>query len=155
MSDWIRVIKREVTPSDIKDGIATIHDDYILDFRMPDVDTAVLVTQRTRAGLAVFEDIVCEFDGYYLDSGADWDDVVAWTPLPESFDKNEEGWTKVELDGEGNIAHDVVLDSKIIVSLNNGEVHLDVCYNDGTLDSGHEWSEVKAWQFAPQPCEEE
>lgn len=60
---------------------------YIADCLMPDDGKEILVS--TKYGRV--EKDVCLFDdGYYLDSGYDWQtDIVAWMPLPEPYEPQE------------------------------------------------------------------
>lgn len=56
---------------------------YMADCLMPDDGEEILVS--TKYGRVEKDE--CRFDdGYYLDSGYDWQtDIVAWMPLPESY----------------------------------------------------------------------
>ncbi len=56
---------------------------YMADYLMPDDGEEILVS--TRHGRVEKDE--CRYDdGYYLDSGHDWQtDIVAWMPLPEAY----------------------------------------------------------------------
>lgn len=52
---------------------------HYLDCNLPDDGEEILVY----TGKYVTTDINYIDDGYYLDSGYDWLDIVAWMPIPE------------------------------------------------------------------------
>ena len=60
---------------------------YMADCPMPDEGEEILVS--TKYGRVEKDE--CGFDdGYYLDSGCDWQtDIVAWMPLPKSYEPQE------------------------------------------------------------------
>ena len=55
---------------------------YMLDCKMPDDGQEILVTN----GETTWQD-TCFIDsnGYYLDGGYDWIDIMAWMPLPKPY----------------------------------------------------------------------
>lgn len=65
----------------------------MLDCPMPNDDEEILVTVKSvKCGLHVEKDVCYIDDGFSLDSGHDWiDDVVAWMPLPSSYQGEENG----------------------------------------------------------------
>lgn len=55
---------------------------YMLDCKMPDDGQEILVTN----GETTWQDTsFIDCDGYYLDGGYDWIDIMAWMPLPDSY----------------------------------------------------------------------
>lgn len=59
---------------------------YTFDCPMPDDGKTILI--KTKQGIEVdtfFEDGEC-----YLDSGKDWEDVLAWAEMPKGKRRNEE-----------------------------------------------------------------
>lgn len=60
---------------------------YMADCQMPDDGEEILVS--TKSGRVEKDE--CRFDdGYYLDSGSDWQtDIVAWMPLPKPYKPQE------------------------------------------------------------------
>ena len=79
-SPWIPVKFRPLTDEEQKE-----YPDYcyMADCLMPDDGEEILVS--TKYGRV--EEDECRFDdGYYLDSGYDWQtDIVAWMPKPEPY----------------------------------------------------------------------
>lgn len=66
-----------------------------LDFSLPEEGQEILITtaytdSEGNRKLAVSTDI-CEYDyeGYYLESGRSWLDVIAWMPFPEPYKEEE------------------------------------------------------------------
>lgn len=83
--DWIPVKFRPLTEQEQKE-----HPDYcyMADCLMPDDGQEILVT--TTFG-TVEKDEAGIDEGFYLDSGYDWQtDIVAWMPLPEPYKKEQE-----------------------------------------------------------------
>ena len=55
---------------------------YMLDCKMPDDGQEILVTN----GETTWQDTsFIDCDGYYLDGGYDWIDIMAWRPLPKPY----------------------------------------------------------------------
>jgi len=83
-SKWIPVKFRSLTDEEQKE-----YPDYcyMADFPMPDEGEEILVS--TKYGRVEKDE--CGFDdGYYLDSGYDWQtDIVAWMPLPKPYEPQE------------------------------------------------------------------
>ena len=61
---------------------------YMADCPMPDDGEDILVTIRSsKGGLYVQKDVCYIDDGYYLDSGYDWQtDIAAWMQLPKPYE---------------------------------------------------------------------
>ena len=79
-SPWIHVKFRPLTDEEQEE-----HPDYcyMADCQMPDDGEEILVS--TKYG-TVEKDESGYDDGYYLDSGYDWQtDIVAWMPLPPKY----------------------------------------------------------------------
>lgn len=72
---WIPVKWREPTEEESK------YYTYMADCEMPDDEQEILVTCNGY----VYKDVCYYDDGFSLDSGADWQDVTAWMPLPEPY----------------------------------------------------------------------
>ena len=83
-SKWIPVKFRPLTDEEQKE-----YPDYcyMADCPMPDDGEEILVS--TKSGSVEKDE--CGFDdGYYLDSGYDWQtDIVAWMPLPKPYEPQE------------------------------------------------------------------
>ena len=83
-SPWIPVKFRPLTDEEQKE-----YPDYcyMADCLMPDDGEEILVS--TKYGRVEKDE--CGFDdGYYLDSGYDWQtDIVAWMPLPKPYEPEE------------------------------------------------------------------
>ena len=65
---------------------------YMADCPMPDDGEDILVTIRSSKGGLYVQKDVCYiyYDGYYLDSGYDWQtDIAAWMPLPKPYEPQE------------------------------------------------------------------
>lgn len=92
-TEWIPVKWHNITDEERK------REDYpkewltMPDCPMPNDDEEILVTVKSiKCGLHVEKDVCYIDDGFSLDSGNDWiDDVVAWMPLPSSYQGEENG----------------------------------------------------------------
>ena len=84
-NEWIPVKFRPLTDEEQKEV-----PDYccMTDCQMPDDGEEILVTTK----YGIVEKDECGFDdGYYLDSGYDWQtDIAAWMPLPEPYKAESE-----------------------------------------------------------------
>lgn len=84
MSDWIPLVWKEskgLEEDGCPEGLMIACCD------MPTPGDEIL----TSANGHVWADTALEdSDGYYLDSGLDWQDVDAWMPLPEPYAADEE-----------------------------------------------------------------
>ena len=61
---------------------------YMIDCKMPEDGERILVT--TAHGTVELDEAGYD-DGYYLDSGYDWQtDIIAWMPLPEPYKESED-----------------------------------------------------------------
>lgn len=78
-SRWTPIKIRELTEEERKENDECIC--FMFDCPMPEDEQEILIS--TKYGV---EFDTCYFDeGYYLDSGRDWDEVHAWMPLPEPY----------------------------------------------------------------------
>ena len=85
VSPWIPVKFRPLTE---EEQIEYPDYCYMADCQMPDEGDEILVS--TAHG-TVEKDIAEFDDGFYLDSGYDWQtDIVAWRPLPERYKAESE-----------------------------------------------------------------
>lgn len=82
---WIPVKFRELTDEEKQEYPDYV---YMTDGRMPDDGQEILISLKCGR----VEKDECGFDdGYYLDSGFDWEtDVAAWMPLPEPYKKEND-----------------------------------------------------------------
>lgn len=64
--------------------------DYWLDCEMPDDGQEILVTVKHKNWISVEKDVCYVDSEYSLDSGYDWDDIIAWMPLPEPWKGEQE-----------------------------------------------------------------
>ena len=64
--------------------------DYWLDCEMPDDGQEILVTVKHKNWIGVEKDVCYVDSEYSLESGYDWDDIIAWMPLPEPYKEEEE-----------------------------------------------------------------
>ena len=89
--EWIPVKYRESTEEEKAYQMEYYGDcyDYIFDCLMPDDGQEILITVKRGDGYVVYPD-TCILDlGYYLEKNNDWDDVIAWMPLPEPYKEVE------------------------------------------------------------------
>jgi len=56
---------------------------YYIDSALPDDEQEILIT--TKGGYVEYDTCYVDDDGYYLDGGRDWRDIIAWMPLPEPY----------------------------------------------------------------------
>lgn len=79
---WHEVKTRPLTDKE-KEEYAEVEPEYMLDCPLPDDGEEILVA--TKHGVEVD---VCGIDeGYYLENRGDWEDVLAWAPMPR-YKKN-------------------------------------------------------------------
>lgn len=78
---WIKVEFHEITEEERKQNFIAEEMTYWLDCRLPDHEEEIICTD----GKNVWVDTNWIDDGYSLDSGHDWRDIVAWKPLPEPY----------------------------------------------------------------------
>lgn len=79
---WHEVKTRPLTDEE-KEKYAEFEPEYMLDCPLPDDGEKILVA--TKHGVDVD---VCGIDeGYYLENRGDWEDVLAWAPMPR-YKKN-------------------------------------------------------------------
>ncbi len=89
IAEWIPVKWREPTKEEKR------HYEFMADCPMPDEGQEILITRKyvsRRTGKKEYfvEMDTCLFDdGYYLDSGEEWKDIVAWAPKPEPYTEEE------------------------------------------------------------------
>lgn len=86
--NWIPVSWHEITEAErVENGYPKDWNVFI-DCEMPADGEEILIT--TRYG-TVEKDVCCKDGEFSLDSGYDWiDDVVAWTPLPKPYERQDE-----------------------------------------------------------------
>lgn len=87
---WIPVKWHEITDEERKREGYPKDWDMSFDCATPDDGEEILITDT---GGFVSMDICLIDDGYYLDSGLDWIDVIAWMPKPRPY-KRESGGHK-------------------------------------------------------------
>ena len=56
---------------------------YMLTCQLPEEGERVIVVDRW--GYINIDEQCCDGYGWYLDGGGDWNDIVAWMPLPEVY----------------------------------------------------------------------
>lgn len=78
---WIKVEFHEITEQEREENHIPDTITYWLDCRLPDNEEEIICTD----GKNVWVDTNWIDDGYSLDSGNDWRDIVAWQPLPEPY----------------------------------------------------------------------
>ena len=78
---WIKVEFHEITEQEREENHIPDTITYWLDCRLPDNEEEIICTD----GKKVWIDTNWIDDGYSLDSGQDWIDIVAWQPLPEPY----------------------------------------------------------------------
>ena len=89
-SDWIPVKYRDMTQEEIERYSEYTEATKMFDCKMPDDGQDILVS--TRSGIVTTD--VCDIDdmyGYGLEDYGDWEDIVAWMPLPEPYKAESEG----------------------------------------------------------------
>lgn len=79
---WIPVKYHQISEKERAEEFLSKDIQYMLDCKMPDDGQEILVTN----GETTWQD-TCFIDsnGYYLDGGYDWIDIMAWMPLPKPY----------------------------------------------------------------------
>ena len=86
---WIPVRYHYITDEEREEGCISEDIVYWLDCKLPEDEEEILITRKWRDGYIVEQDMCMVDDGYCLDSGLDWIDVIAWQPLPLPFRDKE------------------------------------------------------------------
>lgn len=86
VNEWIKVEYHYITDEErerenISEDIA-----YILDCRLPEDEEEILIVRKWNGQYHTEWDICLIDDGYSLDSGTEWTEVVAWMPIPKYND---------------------------------------------------------------------
>ena len=76
---WVKVEYHELTEEERKEKFIADEITYFLDCRLPEDEEEIICTD----GKNVWVDTNWIDDGYSLDSGRDWQDIIAWQPLLE------------------------------------------------------------------------
>ena len=79
---WIPIQYHEITEEEREENGFPKDWDYLLDCVMPQDDQEILVQDKYGV---IRWDVCYEDDGFSLDSGLDWCDIVAWQPLPTPY----------------------------------------------------------------------
>ena len=84
---WIPVKYHQISEKERAEEFISKDIQYMLDCKMPDDGQEILVTN----GETTWQD-TCFIDsnGYYLDGGYDWIDIMAWMPLPKPYKEGKE-----------------------------------------------------------------
>lgn len=82
---WIPVRYHYITDEEREEGCISEDIAYWLDCKLPEDGEEILITRKWRDGYIVEHDMCMVDDGYCLDSGLDWTDVIAWQPLPQPY----------------------------------------------------------------------
>ncbi|MCI6235738.1 MAG: hypothetical protein MR713_01980 [Firmicutes bacterium] len=82
---WIPVRYHYITDEEREEGCISEDIVYWLDCKLPEDEEEILITRKWRDGYIVEHDMCMVDDGYCLDSGLDWIDVIAWQPLPKPY----------------------------------------------------------------------
>ena len=79
---WIPVKYHQISEKERAEEFLSKDIQYMLDCKMPDDGQEILVTN----GETTWQD-TCFIDsnGYYLDGGYDWIDIMAWMSLPKPY----------------------------------------------------------------------
>ena len=77
--------EEKITDEEREEGCISEDIAYWLDCKIPDDGEEILITRKWRDRYIVEHDMCMVNDGYCLDSGLDWIDVIAWQPLPEPY----------------------------------------------------------------------
>lgn len=80
---WIKVEWHEVTDKEREENFISQDIDYILDCKLPEDNEEILIVRKWKGGYITEHDENGIDEGYYLESGIDWKDVIAWMPLPQ------------------------------------------------------------------------
>lgn len=79
---WIPVKYHQISEKERAEESISNDIQYMLDCKMPDDGQEILVTN----GETTWQDTCfINSNGYYLDGGYDWIDIMAWRPLPEPY----------------------------------------------------------------------
>lgn len=79
---WIPVKYHQISEKERAEESISNDIQYMLDCKMPDDGQEILVTN----GETTWQDTCfIDSDGYYLDGGYDWIDIMAWMPLPKPY----------------------------------------------------------------------
>lgn len=79
---WIPVKYHQISEKERAEESISNDIRYMLDCKMPDDGQEILVTN----GETTWQDTsFIDCDGYYLDGGYDWIDIMAWRPLPKPY----------------------------------------------------------------------
>lgn len=86
INEWIKVEYHYVTDEErerenISEDIA-----YMLDCKLPEDEEEILIVRKWNGKYHTEWDICLIDDGYSLDSGTEWTEVVAWMPIPKYND---------------------------------------------------------------------
>lgn len=87
INKWIKVEYHYVTDKERKEENIPEHILYRLDCLMPDDEQEILIVGKYNGEYCTRFDICLIDDGYALDSGIEWTDVVAWMPMPTYSEK--------------------------------------------------------------------
>ena len=82
---WVPVKYHDITDEEREEGYISEDIAYWLDCKLPEDEEEILITRKWRDGYIVEHDMCMVDDGYCLDSGLDWIDVIAWQPLPQPY----------------------------------------------------------------------
>jgi hypothetical protein len=79
---WIPVKYHQISEKERAEESISNDIQYMLDCKMPDDGQEILVTN----GETTWQDTCfINSNGYYLDGGYDWIDIMAWMPLPKPY----------------------------------------------------------------------
>ena len=83
---WIPVKYHQISEKERAEESVSNDIQYMLDCKMPDDGQEILVTN----GQTTWQDTsFIDCDGYYLDGGYDWIDIMAWMPLPKPYKEDK------------------------------------------------------------------
>ena len=83
---WIPVKYHQISEKERAEESVSNDIKYMLDCKMPDDGQEILVTN----GQTTWQDTsFIDCDGYYLDGGYDWIDIMAWMPLPKPYKEDK------------------------------------------------------------------
>ena len=83
---WIPVKYHQISEKERAEECISKDIQYMLDCKMPDDGQEILVTN----GQTTWQDTsFIDCDGYYLDGGYDWIDIMAWMPLPKPYKEDK------------------------------------------------------------------
>lgn len=82
---WIPVKYHQISEKEREEESISRDIHYMLDCKMPDDGQEILVTN----GETTWQDTCfIDFNGYYLDGGYDWIDIMAWMSLPKPYNED-------------------------------------------------------------------